>query len=74
MCSALAAQLYNKDYRRSMCRDGNGAVSGWSSADFKSNGFGFDSPQWFSGSGTRNLSGSVSDFGFHPRMPNGGPK
>jgi hypothetical protein len=43
-------------------RDGNRAVLGRSSADFRSSRFGFNSPPWFSGSGT------LIGFGFGLRF------
>ena len=53
-------------------RDGSGAVSGWSSADFGFGGFGLDIfPMVFGFGDSKHL---VSGFGFHSRISNGGLK
>ena len=67
----------NKDHEAEVAnRDGSGAVSRQAPADFRSNKYKCegDFPKRILCSGTRNLLGSVSDFGFHPQMTKGGPK
>ena len=58
-----------------MHKDGNGSVSGRISAGYGSSRFGFgdDFSPRSSGSGLRNLSGSVSNLNFHQWILHGYP-